>query len=635
MAPTILALVSSAWLAAPLQETQPVPGTPGLFGAYRASVTELEQPAAVAVAPDATLYVVEAYTDRVRIFGADGKERGGFGEPGSGEGQLLSAQGIALAPGGEVLVADTGNHRVQVFDAEGRFVRSFGTYGAGAAQLCEPHGLTARGERVYVADSGNDRVQVFDLAGRHVATIGRPGSGSGELQRPLDVALGADGELYVADSDNQRIARFDAEGRFELAWGEFGPHPGFFGTPSGVDASSGLVYVADRDNHRIQVFDGRGGRVYEWGLHAIRPRENEGKLHYPGGIRIAPGGELAVVCESFENRLQLFGRLPAGVQPPAMDPTMRDTAPHFGPDLAEGMGLLAVCEPSIPRVTVFAIDHELDPPEPIQITQLLAYGKKHGQVLRPSEIAIDAGRKRLYVSDPALGRLSSFGVQREEGAQLAQDPKLLRFARALDFRRLHALGEASGPWPIRPAGLQVDGEGRIWISDARSRALFVLSEDFEPLQSLKGGESPLLGAGDLTFSRSGEVVYVVDELAQRVRAFDREGKERFAWGSHGRGEGQLVRPFGVAVGLDGSVYVSDSALDRIQRFDAEGAYLARIGGERGLGKGQLFKPKGLAVDGQGRLFVLDFGNHRGQIFTPEGEFVHAFGARLFTRPALR
>jgi tripartite motif-containing protein 71 len=634
MALSSLALGFLAWLGAPLQEPEPAPGAPELFGAYRTGVTGLEQPAAVALAPDATMYVVEAYTDRVRIFGVDGAERAGFGEPGSGEGQLLSAQGIALAPGGEVLVADTGNHRVQVFDAEGAFLRSFGTYGAGAADLCEPHGLTARGERIYVADSGNDRVQVFDLTGRHVATIGRPGTGPGELQRPLDVALGADGELYVADSDNQRIARFDAEGRFELVWGEFGPHPGFFGTPSGVDASAGLVYVADRDNHRIQVFDGRGERVYEWGLHAIRPRESEGKLHYPSGIRISPAGDLAVVCESFENRLQLFGRLPSGVQPPAMDPTMRDTAPHFGPDLAEGMGLLAVCEPSIPRVTVFAIDHELDPPEPIQITQLLAYGKKHGQVLRPSEIAIDAGRKRLFVSDPALGRLSSFRIQREEGASLAQDPKLLRFERALDFRRLHALGEGSGPWPIRPAGMEVDGEGRIWISDARSRALVVLSEDFEPLQSF-GGESALLGASDLAFSRSGEVVYVVDELAQRVRAFDREGNERFAWGSHGRGEGQFVRPFGVAVGSDGSVYVSDSALDRVQRFDAQGAFAGQIGGERGLGKGQLFKPKGLAVDREGRLFVLDFGNHRGQIFTPDGEFVHTFGARLFTRPALR
>src|SRR5262245_63475497 len=54
-----------------------------------------------------------------------------------------------------------------------------------------------------------------------------------------------------------------------------------------------------------------------------------------------------------------------------------------------------------------------------------------------------------------------------------------------------------------------------------------------------------------------------------------------AWGSFGSGDGQFGIPFGIAVGNDGTVYVteSDNGLHncRVQRFTNEGTYLGSWG----------------------------------------------------------
>jgi DNA-binding beta-propeller fold protein YncE len=112
-----------------------------------------------------------------------------------------------------------------------------------------------------------------------------------------------------------------------------------------------------------------------------------------------------------------------------------------------------------------------------------------------------------------------------------------------------------------------------------------------------------------------------------VLAFDRDGK---ALGPLPEAAGRLAQPFGVAVGADGKVHVSDAREDALFEFDADGKFLARTG-VPGLGRGEFAKPKGLAFDGAGELIVLDWGNHRGQLLAADGKSLTAFGSRLFTR----
>jgi len=99
----------------------------------------------------------------------------------------------------------------------------------------------------------------------------------------------------------------------------------------------------------------------------------------------------------------------------------------------------------------------------------------------------------------------------------------------------------------------------------------------------------------------------------------------------GTGDGQFVEPWGIAIGPDQSVYVSDFGSGRVEKFNQEGRFLQTIGkkgGDKDLGPGSLNQPSGLYVDPEGFLYVCDTFHHRVQKFDPSGKFVkdwsHAF-----------
>ncbi|MGA7340820.1 MAG: hypothetical protein WBE72_02160 [Terracidiphilus sp.] len=134
-------------------------------------------------------------------------------------------------------------------------------------------------------------------------------------------------------------------------------------------------------------------------------------------------------------------------------------------------------------------------------------------------------------------------------------------------------------------------------------------------------------------------VYVADYGNSRVQKFDSSGVFQLAWGSKGSADGQFGSgPFGVAADPAGSLYVTDPGNARIQKFDGSGVFKFAWGSQ-GSGSGQ-FKfgyysilnfqnlpapsPGGVAVDLQGNVYVLDPGNSRCQKFyeieTPELTF---------------
>jgi signal transduction histidine kinase/sugar lactone lactonase YvrE len=131
-------------------------------------------------------------------------------------------------------------------------------------------------------------------------------------------------------------------------------------------------------------------------------------------------------------------------------------------------------------------------------------------------------------------------------------------------------------------------------------------------------------------------VYVTDYTFDRVVKFGPDGSVLLQWGTSGNGPGQFNAPFGVAVGSDGTVYVSDQLNNRVQRFGSDGSALAAWG-KGGAGKGELRTPFGTAING-GRLYVADFGNDRVQVFATDGSALTSLGARgsgdgQFLRPA--
>jgi DNA-binding beta-propeller fold protein YncE len=139
------------------------------------------------------------------------------------------------------------------------------------------------------------------------------------------------------------------------------------------------------------------------------------------------------------------------------------------------------------------------------------------------------------------------------------------------------------------------------------------------------------GAGDGEFAFNGSSsqmavdpsdgsVYVADSGNNRIQKFDATGAYVTQFGVAGSADGELSGPLGVAVDpVSKDVYVADSNNNRIERFSSAGAYISQFG-TAGAGDGELSFPTRVAVDSTGRVYVLDAGNVRVQRFDATGAF---------------
>lgn len=74
-------------------------------------------------------------------------------------------------------------------------------------------------------------------------------------------------------------------------------------------------------------------------------------------------------------------------------------------------------------------------------------------------------------------------------------------------------------------------------------------------------------------------VAVTDALNFRVQVFNAEGQPRYFVGEHGDGAGNFAAPKGVAVDGAGHLYVADAMFDVVQIFDRDGRLLLGFGGQ--------------------------------------------------------
>lgn len=89
--------------------------------------------------------------------------------------------------------------------------------------------------------------------------------------------------------------------------------------------------------------------------------------------------------------------------------------------------------------------------------------------------------------------------------------------------------------------------------------------------------------------------------------------------------GVIENPTGLHVAADGTVFVADAKLHRVQRFTAEGVPLAEYG-RPGNEPGQLYRPSGIAADvDHDRVYIADTGNDRLSVHALDGTFVENRG----------
>lgn len=203
------------------------------------------QPKAIVLAPDGSIYVLDQRNFRVRKILPDktiqtvvGTGVAGFGGDG---GPPLAAElkfeaggnpepsgALALGPDGSLYIADGLNHRIRRVDFANDVIDTIAGTGEGGfsgdggpakdAQINNPRDLEFGPDgRLYVADSENHRIRAIDLASGTIETVAGTGnqglaaddlpSAEIELARPFGVAFDAKGALYIADTFNSRVIK--------------------------------------------------------------------------------------------------------------------------------------------------------------------------------------------------------------------------------------------------------------------------------------------------------------------------------------------------------------------------------------------------------------------------------------------
>ncbi|KPL09296.1 MAG: hypothetical protein AMS26_23020, partial [Bacteroides sp. SM23_62] len=127
-------------------------------------------------------------------------------------------------------------------------------------------------------------------------------------------------------------------------------------------------------------------------------------------------------------------------------------------------------------------------------------------------------------------------------------------------------------------------------------------------------------------------VYVVDSSLNRIQKYNSDGILITKWGSSGGNDGQFYASSGIAIDAESFIYVSDTNNHRIQKFTPDGQFVTKWGSE-GSDDGQFdfflqdnrLAQGGIATDINGDVYVADTGNNRIQKFDSDGVFIMKWG----------
>lgn len=506
-----------------------------------------------------------------------------------------------------------------------------------------------------LVERGAHRVRALDARGEERFRFGRKGGGDGAFQFPGSIAVDAQDRIYVVDTDNHRVQRFTPDGEFNATWGRRGAFPGLLTSPTGIDVVGDRIYVSEALNHRISVFDLDGRYLYQWGMHAMIPRQGEGRIHYPASIDVDEDAMRAVVAEPFERRIQYFQRFPGGLEEAraAQMPSKQDIRSHFGPFISGEDDLLVMGEPESGSIAVFDVTGETG----VNITVFTNHGSGWDDLGRLGALHLDGAEQMVYVSDLVNDRLSCWRLQRDRDISIRYDPFMARLASAIDLsvtRDKLARLDPERTWVVpRIVALdraQIDG-APLLAADAANQVVFALDERLDPISVGVSTRDPFEfmvdGSRVVLIERSGE--------ASMFRPLSPDGSDL---GEETELGGILMASNGTPGGaalLGEDCFLSSPEGDRIEVIEGAGATFQllleisnepmsddvetrtnsvqpgllqpspeRSWGVTGEYDGEFHAPAGLCRIAGGRIVVVDRGNHRAQIFSPDGTWLSTF-----------
>jgi sugar lactone lactonase YvrE len=579
--------------------------------------------------------------------------------------------GIALDPAGSIYTADTNNHTIRVTSPDGNTLTYAGKPGeagsgdgpAGDSRFNNPRGIARMADgSLVVADSGNHTIRRIDPLGGVTTLAGAAGltgsiDGPGpnaRFNRPLSVAVGADGAIYVADVFNQCIRRIGAGGVVSTFAGLAGS-PGSadgpaatarFRSPRSVTiAPDGAVIVADSGNHTIRRIS-PDGLVATLAGSAGRAGFDDGtgstaRFRLPAGVTAAPDGNLYIA----DTASQLIRR----IAPDGRVSTLAGSAGQSGwedgsPGAAKFANPGALASAADGRLIIADTgNHALRTIAPDGTVGTLTghpggSGTRNGQG-RAARFDLPSGIARSPDGSFAIAEEGSHTIRKlsasAEVSLLSGTPGTSGFLNGSHAEALYN----------KPGGVAYGPDGSLYIGDTDNKLIRLLHPTGQ-VSTLAGTYNPLLGEAGIPAYRdrlidargicldpSGRVFLAdfnqireitapetLQYVAGGVRLVTFLPPDRFLL-FYPIESNQYPTPILSAkspvCASDGTIFFADAGRHTILRCDPMTGEVFLLAGKRnetgnidGTGPGARFNgPAGLAISPDGTLWVADTGNH--------------------------
>ena len=571
------------------------------------------------------VYVSDTYNHRIRRITSNGivttlaGSTQGFAD-GTGTNALFNfPETITIDPLGILYVTEEGGHRVRKITPDGIVTTLAGTGSSGfangaglSATFNIPAGITVnRFRNAYVSETGNHAVRkiadvytlpdnngvVTTFAGNTSTSFVNANGIGATFNNPTGVAVDSAGNVYIADYTNHRIRKITPDGVVSTLAGSgtatFADGTGAaasFNNPRGIAVDSvGSVYVGDYSNNRIRKITSAGVVTTLAGSATAGSLDATGtnaQFRNPWGVALDSAGTV-YVADYTNHRIRKV----------TFDGVVTTLAGNGTASSVDGSGTNATF--NNPRGI------EVDSAGNVYTTE----GNRIRKITRAGVTTTLAGSGTAAFADGS-GATASFNTPHgitidSNGTLYVADQTNHRIRKVTSSGVVSTLagsgtttftdGTGTNATFNNPQGVAVDSAGTVYVADASNHRIRKIGTGRVQLPLNRGVVTTLAGSGT-------------------------------TGATNGTGTSATFNdPRGVAVDLQGNLYIADTANNRIRKITPAGvvttlAGSATAGSTDGNGTNATFNgPWGIAVDSAGTVYVADTAGHRIRKITPGGE----------------
>jgi sugar lactone lactonase YvrE len=654
----------------------------------KGGVALFDDPSAIAVDNAGNLYVADTMNNTIRKITPDGAVStlaGSAGSSGSADGKGSAARfdmpgGIALDGAGNLYVADISSSTIRKISPEGVVTTVAGqpytrgsVDGTGkAARFSSLRGVAVDSAgNVYVADAGNNSVRkmtpegvVTTIAGRAVGQGSADGpANAARFNQPSGLTLDSAGSVYVADTSNYTIRKIGPESMVTTLAGRPGSPGNANGTgsaarfsrPSGIVADNAdNLYVTDSWSHTVRKVDPRAVVTTLAGV-AMDSGSTDGtssaaRFTSPFGLAADGAGNLYVADQGNSTIRMITAKdqvtTVAGLAGERGSADGTAIAARFN----EPLGLAADSAGNV--YVADASNHILRKISPEGFVTTLA-----GQAGTPgSADGVGSAARFRRPASLAVGRIGDLSVYVADSwnhtiRKISPDGTVTTLA-----GQAGSAGSADGTGSAarfnEPFGIAVDNSGNVYVAESWNHTIRKVRADgvVTTLAGLAGQSGSADGTGSearfnipqgIAVDIDGNV-YVADYGNSTIRKVGPGGEVMTLAGlarqkGSADGTGSAARfywPYAVALGRSGNLYVADSGNYTVRMViepTGEVRTVAGAPGQSGSADGtadmaRFYYPKGITVDRTGKLYVADSWNNTIRQLLPAPAVITLAGA---------